>query len=222
MNPTWAVLEERIAALEGGAAALVTASGQSAETLAILNIAESGDHILSSTSLYGGTYNLFHYTLPKMGIQADFVDPGNPDDFRKAITPKTKLIFTESLGNPKNDVHDIEAIAAVAHEAGIPLIVDNTVATPYLLRPFDYGADIVVHSLTKFLGGHGTSIGGIIVDGGQLRLDQRQVPRPDRARPELPRPPVRRGLRQRRPTSSRRGSSSCATSARPSAPSTPF
>ena len=168
MNPTWAVLEERIAALEGGAAALVTASGQSAETLAILNIAHSGDRILSSTSLYGGTYNLFHYTLPKMGIQADFVDPGNPDDFRKAVTPKTKLIYIESLGNPKNDVHDIEAIAAVAHEAGIPLVVDNTVATPYLLRPFDYGADIVVHSLTKFLGGHGTSIGGIIVDGGRF------------------------------------------------------
>ncbi len=176
MNPTWAVLEERVAALEGGKAALVTASGQAAETLAVLNIAESGDHILSSTSLYGGTYNLFHYTFAKMGITADFVDPMDLDGFRRAITPKTKLIYTETLGNPKNDVHDLEALAAIAHEAGIPLLVDNTVTTPYLLRPFEWGADIVIHSMTKFLGGHGTSIGGIIVDSGRFDWTRGKFP----------------------------------------------
>ena len=168
MNPTWAVLEERVAALEGGVGALATASGQAAETLAVLNIARAGEQIVSSASLYGGTYNLFHYTLPKMGIEATFVDPSEPGDFRKAITPKTRLIFAETLGNPKNDMLDIEAIARVAHDAGIPLMIDNTVATPYLCRPFEWGADIVVHSLTKFLGGHGTSIGGIIVDSGKF------------------------------------------------------
>lgn len=168
MNPTWAVLEERVAALEGGVGALATASGQAAETLAVLNIARAGEQIVSSASLYGGTYNLFHYTLPKMGIEATFVDPSEPGDFRKAITPKTRLIFAETLGNPKNDMLDIEAVARVAHDAGIPLVIDNTVATPYLCRPFEWGADIVVHSLTKFLGGHGTSIGGIIVDSGKF------------------------------------------------------
>lgn len=168
MNPTWAVLEERVAALEGGGGALATASGQAAETLAVLNIARAGEQIVSSASLYGGTYNLFHYTLPKMGIEATFVDPSEPGDFRKAITPKTRLIFAETLGNPKNDMLDIEAVARVAHDAGIPLVIDNTVATPYLCRPFEWGADIVVHSLTKFLGGHGTSIGGIIVDSGKF------------------------------------------------------
>ncbi len=168
MNPTWAVLEERVAALEGGVAGLVAASGQAAETLAILNLAQAGDNIVSSASLYGGTYNLFHYTLPRMGIAATFVDPANLDGFRRAITPRTRLIFAESLGNPKSDVHDLEALARIAHEAGIPLIVDNTVTTPYLLRPFEWGADIVVHSLTKFLGGHGNSIGGIIVDSGRF------------------------------------------------------
>ncbi|MCJ7503061.1 MAG: O-acetylhomoserine aminocarboxypropyltransferase/cysteine synthase [Acidobacteriia bacterium] len=168
MNPTWAVLEERVAALEGGVGALATASGQAAETLAVLNIARAGEQIVSSASLYGGTYNLFHYTLPKMGIEATFVDPSEPGDFRKAITPKTRLIFAETLGNPKNDMLDIEAVARVAHDAGIPLMIDNTVATPYLCRPFEWGADIIVHSLTKFLGGHGTSIGGIIVDSGKF------------------------------------------------------
>jgi O-acetylhomoserine (thiol)-lyase len=168
MNPTWAVLEERVAALEGGVGALVTASGQAAETLAILNLAQAGEHIVSSASLYGGTYNLFHYTLPKMGIEATFVDPSDPEDFRKAITPKTRLIFAETLGNPKNDMLDLEAVAKIAHAAGIPLVIDNTVATPYLCRPFEWGADIVVHSLTKFLGGHGTSLGGIIVDSGKF------------------------------------------------------
>ena len=168
MNPTWAVLEERLAALEGGVGALVTSSGQAAETLAILNIAHAGDNIVSSASLYGGTYNLFHYTLPKMGIETTFVDPANPKDFTKAINARTKLIFAETMGNPKNDMLDLEALAEVAHGAGIPLIIDNTVCTPYLCRPFEWGADIDIHSLTKFLGGHGTSIGGVIIDSGRF------------------------------------------------------
>ena len=168
MNPTWAVLEERVAALEGGVGALATASGQAAETLAILNIAQAGDQIVSSASLYGGTYNLFHHTFPKLGIEAAFADPSDPENFRRCITSRTKLIFAETLGNPKNDMLDIQAVAKVAHEAGIPLIIDNTVASPYLCRPFEWGADIIVHSLTKFLGGHGTSIGGIIVDSGNF------------------------------------------------------
>jgi O-acetylhomoserine (thiol)-lyase len=176
MNPTWAVLEERVAALEGGVAALATASGQAAETLAVLNIAQAGDQIVSSNSLYGGTYNLFHYTLPKLGIEAVFADPLNPENFRRCITPKTKLIFAETLGNPKNDMLDIEAVAKIAHEAGIPLMIDNTVATPYLCRPFEWGADIIVHSLTKFLGGHGNSIGGIIVDSGKFDWTQGRFP----------------------------------------------
>jgi O-acetylhomoserine (thiol)-lyase len=166
MNPTWAVLEERVAALEGGAAALVTASGQAAESLAILNIAEAGDHIVASASLYGGTYNLFHYTLPKFGITTTFVDPADPENFRAAIQPNTKAVYAEVVGNPKNDPLDIAAVAEIAHAAGLPLLIDNTVMTPYLCQPIHSGADIVVHSLTKFLGGHGTSIGGIIVDAG--------------------------------------------------------
>lgn len=176
MNPTWDVLEQRVAALEGGVAALVTSSGQAAETLAVLNIAQSGDQIVSSASLYGGTYNLFHYTLPKMGIDAAFVDPSDPENFKRAITPKTRLIYAETLGNPKNDMLDIEAVAKVAHEAGVPLILDNTVASPYLCRPFEWGADIVVHSMTKFLGGHGTSIGGIIVDSGKFNWANGKFP----------------------------------------------
>jgi O-acetylhomoserine (thiol)-lyase len=168
MNPTWDVLEQRIAQLEGGVGALVTASGQAAETLAILNIAGAGDHIVSSASLYGGTYNLFHYTLAKLGIETTFVDPSNPESFAAAIQPNTKLVYAESLGNPKNDVLDIEAVAGVAHAAGLPLFIDSTVTTPYLLRPIEWGADVVIHSLTKFLGGHGTSLGGIIVDSGKF------------------------------------------------------
>jgi O-acetylhomoserine (thiol)-lyase len=167
-NPTWAVLEERVAQLEGGVAALVTSSGQAAETLAILNIAGAGDHIVSSASLYGGTYNLLHYTLPKLGIETTFVDASDPENFRAAIRPNTKAVYAESLGNPKNDILDIEPVAKIAHDNGLPLIIDNTVATPYLLRPIEWGADIVVHSLTKFLGGHGTSVGGIIVDSGKF------------------------------------------------------
>lgn len=168
MNPTTDVLENRIAMLEGGVGALAVASGQAAESLALLNIAQAGDEIVSSASLYGGTYNLFHYTFPKLGIQVKFVDPSDPENFRKAITPRTKAVFAETVGNPKLDTLDIQAIAAVAHEAGIPLVIDNTLPTPYLVRPFDHGADIVIHSATKFIGGHGTSIGGLIVDSGKF------------------------------------------------------
>jgi len=141
-----------------------------------LNIAHSGDHVVSSVSLYGGTYNLFHYTLTKMGIETSFVDPRDPANFRQAITPRTKLIFAETLGNPKNDMIDLEAVAAVAHEAAIPLVIDNTVTTPYLCRPFEWGADIVIHSLTKFLGGHGTSIGGVIIDSGRFDWSKGNFP----------------------------------------------
>jgi O-acetylhomoserine (thiol)-lyase len=173
MNPTQAAVEDRVAALEGGLAGLLVASGQAAETLAILNIAEAGDHIVSSPSLYGGTYNLFHYTLPKLGIEVSFVE--NPDDldsWRAAIRPNTKAFFGESISNPKNDVLDIEGVATVAHEFGVPLIIDNTVATPYLIKPLQFGADIVVHSATKYLGGHGTAIAGVIVDGGTFDYAQ--------------------------------------------------
>ncbi|MFA6147652.1 MAG: homocysteine synthase [bacterium] len=168
MNPTTDVLEQRVAQLEGGTGALAVASGQAAETLALLNIARAGDEILSSASLYGGTYNLFHYTFSKMGIEVKFVDPKDPASFRKAITKKTKAIFAESVGNPKLDTLDFAAVSKVAHDAGIPLVVDNTMPSPFLLRPFDHGADIVIHSATKFIGGHGTSIGGIVVDSGKF------------------------------------------------------
>ena len=167
MNPTQAVIEDRIAALEGGVGALLVASGQAAETLAILNIAESGDHVVSSPSLYGGTYNLFHYTLPKLGIEVTFVsDPDDPQAWRDAVRPNTKLFFGETIANPKNDVLDIETVASIAHENGVPLVVDNTVATPYLIQPLKWGADVVVHSATKYIGGHGTAVAGVIVDGG--------------------------------------------------------
>ncbi len=173
MNPTQAVVEDRIAALEGGVAALLVASGQAAETLSILNIAEAGDHIVSSPSLYGGTYNLFHYTLPKLGIETTFVEnPDDPESWRAAVRPNTKLFFGESIANPKNDVLDIESVANVAHEVGVPLIIDNTVATPFLINPLAWGADIVVHSATKYLGGHGTAIAGAIVDGGSFDYAQ--------------------------------------------------
>jgi len=167
MNPTQAAVEDRLAALEGGVGALLVASGQAAETLAILNVAEAGDHIVSSPSLYGGTYNLFHYTLPKLGIEVSFVeDPDDTESWRAAARPNTKAFFGESISNPKNDILDIEGVAAVAHEIGVPLIVDNTVATPYLIQPLRWGADIVVHSATKYIGGHGTAIAGVIIDGG--------------------------------------------------------
>ncbi|MCW2276652.1 homocysteine synthase [Heliophilum fasciatum] len=176
MNPTTDVLEQRVNALEGGVGALAFSSGSAAITFSILNIAEAGDEIVASSSLYGGTYNLFAYTLPKFGIRVKFVDPQDPENFRKAITEKTKAVFAESLGNPKLDTLDFERVSAIAHEAGIPLIVDNTLATPYLIQPLKHGADIVVHSLTKFIGGHGTSLGGIIVDGGKFNWGNGKFP----------------------------------------------
>ncbi len=168
MNPTTDVLEQRIAALEGGTAAVAAASGQAAETLAITNIVEAGGHIVSANSLYGGTYNLFHYTLPKMGIEVSFVDPSDPENFRRAVKPNTKLFYGESVGNPKLDTFPIAEVAAIGKELGIPLAIDNTLPSPYLINPIKHGANIVIHSLTKFIGGHGTSIGGMVVDGGNF------------------------------------------------------
>jgi O-acetylhomoserine (thiol)-lyase len=169
MNPTQAVFEERIASLEGGVAALAVASGQAAETIALLNLAENGGHIVSSASLYGGTYNLFHYTLPKLGVETTFVnDPDDLSEWAAAVRPNTKAFYGETLGNPKGDVLDFEGVSKVAHDSKIPLVVDNTLASPYLAQPLAHGADIVVHSATKFIGGHGNSIGGVIVDGGKF------------------------------------------------------
>ena len=168
MNPTSDVFEQRIAALEGGVAALAVASGSAAVTYAILNIAGTGDEIVSASTLYGGTYNLFLVTLPKLGITTRFVDPDEPENFRKAINSKTKAVYIETIGNPGINLIDIEAVAKIAHENKIPLIIDNTFGTPYLIRPFEFGADIIVHSATKFIGGHGTSIGGVIVDSGKF------------------------------------------------------
>jgi O-acetylhomoserine (thiol)-lyase len=163
MNPTQAAVEERIASLEGGVGALLVSSGQAAETLALLNIAEVGDHIVSSPSLYGGTYNLFHYTFKKLGIEVTFVeDPDSLDSWRAAVRPNTKAFFAETISNPKNDILDIAGVAGVAHESGVPLVVDNTVATPFLIRPIEHGADIVVHSATKYLGGHSDVVGGFV------------------------------------------------------------
>jgi O-acetylhomoserine (thiol)-lyase len=168
MNPTQDAFERRMAALEGGVGALATSSGQAAETLAILNIANAGDEIASSGSLYGGTYNLFHYTLPKLGITTRFFDSRNPENLRTAINERTKAVFAETVGNPRLDTLDIRAVADIAHEYGLPLILDNTLPTPYLVQPFKHGADIIIHSATKFIGGHGTSIGGVIVDSGKF------------------------------------------------------
>jgi O-acetylhomoserine (thiol)-lyase len=168
MNPTQDAFERRVAALEGGVGALAVASGQAAETLALLNIAGAGDEVVASASLYGGTYNLFHYTLPKFGVKVHFVDSREPENFRAAINERTKALYAETLGNPRLDTLDIRTVADIAHEHGLPLIVDNTFATPYLLQPFKHGADIVIHSATKFIGGHGTSIGGVIVDSGKF------------------------------------------------------
>jgi O-acetylhomoserine (thiol)-lyase len=168
MNPTTDVFEQRLAALEGGVAALGLASGSAAVTYSIMNIAGAGDEIVAASTLYGGTYNLFLYTLPKYGIKTVFVDPDDPENLRSAINEKTKAVFIESIGNPGINIIDIETVARIAHDNGLPLIIDNTFATPYLLRPIEYGADIVVHSATKFIGGHGSSIGGAIVDGGKF------------------------------------------------------
>jgi O-acetylhomoserine (thiol)-lyase len=173
MNPTQDAVEQRIASLEGGVAALLVASGSAATTYAVLNVAEAGDHIVSSPSLYGGTYNLFHYTLPKFGIEVTFVDnPDDPASWQAAVKSNTKAFFGETIANPKNDVLDIETVANIAHKNGVPLIVDNTVATPYLIRPIDFGADVVVHSATKFLAGHGNSVVGAIVDAGKFDYAQ--------------------------------------------------
>ena len=176
MNPTTDVLEKRLALLEGGSAALATASGQAAESLAVMNLCHAGQNIVSSTSLYGGTYNLFHYTLPKFGINVKFVDQSDPENFRKAIDKDTKALFMETIGNPRLDVPDFDAISKIAHENGLPVIVDNTLASPALCRPFEHGADVVIHSCTKFIGGHGTSIGGIIVEKGDFPWDNGKFP----------------------------------------------
>ena len=193
MNPTSSVFEERVAALEGGAAALATATGSAAITYAVQNIATAGDHIVSSAHVYGGTYNLFANTLKEQGISVTFVDPSDPENFRKAIQPNTKLLYGETLGNPNSDVLDLEAVSAVAHENGIPLIVDSTFATPFLLRPLEHGADIVVHSATKFMGGHGSVMGGVI------RLDsERQVPGNHKTKPILPWCCIQRSMRKHR------------------------
>jgi O-acetylhomoserine (thiol)-lyase len=177
MNPTQDVLEQRLAALEGGVAALAFASGSAATTAAILNLAGAGDHFVSSPSLYGGTYNLFHYTLPKLGIEVTFIDDQDDlEQWRAAVRPNTKLFFAETLANPGSNVLDVRAVADVAHEAGVPLVVDNTVPTPYLLRPIEHGADVVVHSATKYLGGHGTTIAGVVVDGGTFDFGSDRFP----------------------------------------------
>jgi O-acetylhomoserine (thiol)-lyase len=168
MNPTNDVLEKRIAALEGGVAALAFASGHAAISAAIFNIAQAGDEVVSSASLYGGTYNMFTYTLPRLGIKVKLVDPRDPENFQKAITAKTKLVYAETIGNPKIDVLDIEGVAAVAHKNGLPFFIDSTFSTPYLTRPIEFGADVVIHSATKFIGGHGTSMGGLVVDSGKF------------------------------------------------------
>jgi O-acetylhomoserine (thiol)-lyase len=176
MNPTTDVFEKRMALLEKGVGALATASGQAAETLAILNIAGAGDNIVSAASLYGGTYNLFHYTLPKIGVDVRFVDSSDPENFRETIDGRTKAIFAETVGNPQLNTLDIEGVHDVAYKAGVPLIVDNTLPSPYLVNPLEHGADIVIHSATKFIGGHGTSIGGVIVDGGRFPWDNGKFP----------------------------------------------
>jgi O-acetylhomoserine (thiol)-lyase len=185
MNPTQAVAEARIAALEGGTAALMLASGQAATTTAILNIAGTGDHIVSSSSVYGGTYNLFKYTLPKLGINVTFVEnQDDMDEWRRAITPNTKALFGEAIANPKINILDIEAVSALAHEHDLPLMVDNTVASPYLVRPLEHGADIVIHSATKFLSGHGTVVAGAIVDGGRFPWSKHQDKFPGLTEPD--------------------------------------
>ncbi len=175
-NPTTAVFEERVAAIEGGRAAVATASGQAAEMVALLNILQAGDHVVSSSKLYGGTYTMLAVNFAKLGIEATLVDPDEPENFRRALKPNTKAIFSETLGNPAINVIDIAAIAAIAHEAGVPLIVDNTAASPYLCQPIAHGADIVVHSATKFLGGHGTSMGGVVVESGKFPWDNGKFP----------------------------------------------
>ncbi len=175
-NPTTAVFEERMAALEGGRAAVATATGQAAEMVALLNICQAGDHIVSSSRLYGGTHTMFAVNFPRLGIETTFVDPDDPENFRRAIRPNTKAVFSETLGNPALNVIDIAAVGAVAREAGVPLVVDNTAASPYLCQPLKHGADIVVHSATKFIGGHGTTMGGVVVESGKFPWDNGKFP----------------------------------------------
>lgn len=176
MNPTSAVFEQRMAALEGGRAALAVSSGMAAQTTALLTLMQAGDELVSASTLYGGTYSQFDYQLRRLGIATHFVDPDDPENFRRALTPKTKALYAETIGNPLNNVLDIEAVGAIAREAGLPLVVDNTFATPYLCRPLEHGADIVVHSATKFIGGHGTSIGGVLVESGRFPWDNGNFP----------------------------------------------
>lgn len=176
MNPTCAVFEERMAALEGGRAAVAVASGMAAQMVALLTLLEGGDEIVSASTLYGGTVTQFDVTFKRMGIKTSFVDPDDPENFRRALTPKTKVLYAETIGNPLNNILDIEAVAAIAHEVGIPLIVDNTMATPFLCRPIEHGADIIVHSATKFIGGHGTSLGGVLVESGKFPWDNGKFP----------------------------------------------
>ncbi len=176
MNPTCAVFEERMAALEGGRAAVAVASGMAAQMVALLTLLEEGDEIVSASTLYGGTVTQFDVTFKRMGIKTSFVDPDDPENFRRALTPKTKVLYAETIGNPLNNILDIEAVAAIAHEVGIPLIVDNTMATPFLCRPIEHGADIIVHSATKFIGGHGTSLGGVLVESGKFPWDNGKFP----------------------------------------------
>ncbi|HEY1205434.1 MAG: O-acetylhomoserine aminocarboxypropyltransferase/cysteine synthase family protein [Bryobacteraceae bacterium] len=176
MNPTTAVLEQRVASLESGAAALATSSGQAAQFLALSSLLEAGDEMISSSTLYGGTYTQFDVSFRKLGITVKFVEPDDPENYRRAITPKTRCLYGETISNPRGNVLDIEAVARIAHEHNVPLVIDNTFATPYLCRPIDYGADIVVHSLTKFMGGHGTSIGGVVVDGGRFPWEKGEFP----------------------------------------------
>ncbi|HRE14816.1 MAG TPA: O-acetylhomoserine aminocarboxypropyltransferase/cysteine synthase [Usitatibacteraceae bacterium] len=175
-NPTTAVFEQRMAALEGGRAAVATASGQAAEMVALLNLCQAGDHIVSSSKLYGGTHTMFAVSFPRLGIETTFVDPDDPENFRRALRPNTKAVFSETLGNPAINVVDLEAVGAIARQAGVPFVVDNTAASPYLCRPLDHGADIVVHSATKFIGGHGTSMGGVVVESGKFPWDNGRFP----------------------------------------------
>src|SRR5271154_252296 len=176
MNPTTAVFEERMAALERGVGALAVASGQAAQFIALISLLESGDQLVAAKTLYGGTYTQLDVSFRRLGINTTFVDPEDPENFRRAITPRTKLLYGETIGNPRINVLDIEAVAKIAHEANIPLVIDNTFASPYLCRPIEFGADLVVHSATKFLGGHGTSIGGLIVDSGKFPWDKGNFP----------------------------------------------
>src|SRR5258705_4270936 len=195
MNPTTGVFEERMAALEGGVAGLATSSGQAAQFLAISSLLGSGDHIVSSSTLYGGTYTQFDVSFRRLGFDTTFVDPDKPENFRKAITPKTRLLYAETISNPRMNVLDIQAVAKIAHKANVPLMIDNTFASPYLCRPIEHGADIVVHSATKFIGGHGTSIGGIVVEAGPLCWAKRPPPRGAHPSPPPPPPPLPHNVR---------------------------